>query len=121
MFIFGLKSEYYLYIEQLFGNVDVYMREIDDNINLKSFLTVVESYKKKYELINNHLKIIKGAQIISTFLNYGFLGDIYFQKDKGNNNIILNKNDFTSNLVKLLNPNKLYNIKCNINMLYSIN
>ena len=119
---FDLKSEYYLFINQLFGNVDVYKREIDDNTDLYPYLNIIKSYKvlDKFELINDHLKIITGSQLISTFLNYGFLGDIYIQKVDDNNIISLNKNSITNNLVKLLNPEKFYKISFHINHLIKL-
>lgn len=121
-FIFDIYSEYYFYFNRIFGEVNVYRKPINDYTNLQKYLDIIKSYKyeKKFKLINDRVIIIKGSQIISTFLHYHCLGDIYIQKVEDNSNIQLNKNDITGNLVKLLKENKLYYLDFNVNHLIKL-
>ena len=100
---FDLTSEYYLYFKQYYGNLNVYKYPIDDNTNLTSLLIYIKSYDDyRFTLINNHLITIDGSKLFSAYLSYGFFGDIYIQKVNDDQNIKLNNNDTTGNLVKLL-------------------
>ena len=111
-----MTTEYYLYFKQYYGNLNVYKYPIDDNTNLTSLLIYIKSYDDyRFTLINNHLIAIDGSKLFSAYLSYGFFGDIYIQKVNDDQNIKLNNNDTTGNLVKLLISRKMYNIDFNIN------
>ena len=114
---FDFESEYYLLFKEYNGNTKVYNYKIDDNTNLTDLLSVIPSYEDndKFSLINNKLSIIKGSQLFSFYLDYGFYCDIYIQKVNDNQNIISFNNIVTGNLVKLLMPNKVYYIDFNLN------
>ena len=119
---FDLTSEYYLYFKQYYGNINVYISQIEDNTNLTSFLGIIESYEDNgnFTLINNKLIVINGSQLFSAFLNYGFLGDIFIQKVNDDQNIKLNNNDVTGNLVKLLIADKIYTLDFSLNHLIKL-
>ena len=121
--IFDLKSEYYFYYNQILGNTDVYKMKFNDEEDIGKYLDIISSYKfeDKYELINDRLFIINGSQLISSFWDYGILGDIFIQKVEDNSDIILKKNDTIGNLVKLLNADKLYNLNFSSNFLIKLN
>ena len=114
---FDLASQYYLYFKQYYGNMNVYKYPINDNTNLTSLLIYIKSYEDDYRftLVNNRLIIIDGSKLFSTYLSYGFFGDIYIQKVNDPQKIKLNNNDTTGNLVKLLISEKMYNIDFNLN------
>ena len=120
--VFDLTSEYYLYFKQYYGNLNMYNSQIDDYTDLQKFLGFIKSYEDDNDLslINDRLIVITGSQLFSSFLSYGFLGDIYIQKVIDNQNIKLNNNDKTGNLVKLLISEKLYKIDFNLNHLIKL-
>ena len=105
------------------GNTDVYKMKFNDEEDIGKYLDIISSYKfeDKYELINDRLFIINGSQLISSFWDYGILGDIFIQKVEDNSDIILKKNDTIGNLVKLLNADKLYNLNFSSNFLIKLN
>ena len=122
LLMFDLTSEYYLYFKRYYGNLNIYKYQIDDNTNLTNLLGVIKSYEDdyKFSLINENLIVISGSQLFSSFLNYGSLGDIYIQKVNDNQNIKLNNNDTTGNLVKLLITEKMYILDFHLNHLIKL-
>ena len=120
--VYDLTSEYYLYFKENFGNLNMYNTQIDDYSDLKKFFGIIRSYEENddFSLINGHLIVISGSQLFSSFLNYGFLGDIYIQKVNDDQNIKLNNNDRTGNLVKLLISEKMYKLDFKLNHLIKL-
>ena len=120
--VFDLNSDYYLYFRPYYGKLNVYKYQIDDNTNLTSLLGIIKSYDedKHFSLINDHLSVINGSLLFSTYIKYGFFGDIYIQKVNDNQNVISNKNDTTGSIVKLLKSNILYTLDFNLNHLIKL-
>lgn len=122
LLVFDLDSEYYLYLKQFYGDLNIYKYKINDTTNFMDYLGIIKSYEddSNFTLINNHLTSISGSLLISAFLNYGFFGDLYIQKIDDNENIKLNNNNFNRNLVKLLKSEKMYKLDFNLNHLIKL-
>ena len=124
-YFFDIQEEYYIYIKKYFGisNLYKYKKHLDLHINVLKYMDFISYYDEEiYEKVNDKLLIIKGTQIFNYFINFGTFFDFYIQKVKDFDYIDINKNvnKFNKNIVKLLNCEKKYFIKFELNHLIKL-
>ena len=124
-YFFDIQEEYYIYIKKYFGisNLYKYKKHLDLHIDVLKYMDFISYYDEEiYEKVNDKLLIIKGTQIFNYFINYGTFFDFYIQKVKDFDYIDINKNvnKFNKNIVKLLNCEKKYFIKFELNHLIKL-
>ena len=90
---------------------------------VQNLMNPISYYDEKiYEIVNNKLLILSGTQFFNYYINYATIFDFYIQKVKDFDYIDLNKenNKHNKNNVKLLNRQKSYLIKFELNHLIKL-
>ena len=125
-YFFDIEEQYYIYNKKYFGGINIYKYKLNINTTIDEFNELIKpvSYydKENFEIINNKLVILYGKQFYNFYLNYGSFFDFFIQKvnDFDYININIEDNKYNKNIVKLLNKEKLYYIKFELNHLIKL-
>ena len=124
-YCFDIEEKYYIFTKKYLGGINLYKykKSLDINTNINEFMEQISYYdEKSYEIINNKLIILSGTQFFNYYFKYGSYFDILFQKVKDLDyiDIITEEKKYCRNTVKLLNKEKIYTIKFELNHLVKL-
>ena len=124
-YFLDIQEKYYIYIKKYFGIFDLYKYKKPLNLysNITELLKPISYYDEQiYETVNNKLLILTGTQFFNYYINYGTFFDFLIQKVNDNNYIEINIeiNNYSKSIFKLIEPNKNYYIKFELNHLIKL-
>ena len=119
-YFLNIQEKYYVYNKKYFGIFDLY--KYKEEINNEFYKPISYYDERIYENVTNKLFILNGNQFFNYYINYGAFFDFLIQKVNDNNYIDINKdmNNYSKSFFKLINPNKNYYIKSELNHLIKL-
>ena len=124
-YFFDIQEQYYIYTKKYFGKINIfkYKNNLDLNASVQNFMKPISYYDENlYEIVNNKLLILSGSQFFNYYINSGSFFYFFIQKvnDIDYFDIIKEKNKYNNNTIKILNKNKIYKIKFELNHLIKL-